>query len=285
MYEDVRISTAVLVVLLVESLFSIALPIAALVVWKSKYKLTFRPFLMGIAAFFIFALVGQQALHFLVLDLNPAVGAFFEANPWLNALYVGLAAGFFEETARLMMFRKTLQHETERENAVLYGIGHGGIECIIALGFTVIANFFIAVSLNMGNIAELLSSMTAEEAQEMIKTVEAINNIPISSVILSVVERLYMFALQIALSVLTFAAARQKKLWLYPVSIAAHAVVELLSALYRTNVCNMWVTEIIILLYVAALCVFAVRIYRTLPSLTPVKVDNFGRPVAKKPHA
>lgn len=279
MYADVKISTAVLVVLGIESLFSIALPVGALLVWKSKYRLSFRAFLMGIAAFFVFALVGQQALHFVVLDLNPAVGAFFEAHPWLNALYVGLAAGFFEETARLMMFKKTLQNETERENAVLYGIGHGGIECVIALGFTVIANFFIALALNMGNLAEMLSAMSAEEAANMIETVEMINDIPVSSVIFSIVERLCMFVLQIELSVLVFAAIRRNKLWLYPVCIAAHAGVELISTLYRTELCSIWVTEIVIVLYVALLAIPAVGVYRTLDSLKPQKVDQFGRPV------
>ncbi len=282
MYEDVRISTAVLIVLLVESLFCVALPVAALVAWKSKYRLKFRPFLFGVAAFFVFALVGQQALHFVVLDLNPAVGAFFEANPWLNGLYVGLAAGFFEETARLMMFKKTLQNETERENAVLYGIGHGGIECIIALGFTAFANFFFAIALNMGNMAELLSTMSAEDAQGMIETVKAINDIPATSVVFSMVERLCMFVLQIELSVLVFAAVRKNKLWIYPLSIAAHAMIELISTLYRAEVCGMWVTEILIILYVAVLMIPTVRVYRTLDSLNPAKVDNFGRPVKKK---
>ncbi|MBO5253574.1 MAG: YhfC family intramembrane metalloprotease [Clostridia bacterium] len=282
MYADAKISTAVLIVLLLQGLFSVALPVGALIFWKSKYRLNFRPFLMGIASFFIFALVGQQALHFVVLDLNPAVGAFFEANPWLNALYVGLAAGFFEETARLMMFKKTLQQETERENAVLYGIGHGGVECIVALGLTVFANFFIALALNMGNMAEVMETMSPEEAAGMLETVKLINDIPMDSVIFSVIERICMFMLQLELSVLVFAAVRQNKLWLYPVSIAAHAAVELLSTLYRTEVFGMWLTEVLIILYVALLMIPVVRIYRTLDSLKPKKVDKFGRPVTKK---
>lgn len=282
MYEDVRISTAVLVVLLVESLFCVALPLAALITWKSKYRLKFRPFLFGVAAFFVFALVGQQALHFVVLDLNPAVGAFFETHPWLNGIYVGLAAGFFEETARLMMFKKTLQNETERENAVLYGIGHGGVECIVALGFTVFANFFFAIALNSGSTAELLSTMTAEDAQGLIETVKEMNNIPVTSVVFSLLERLCMFVLQIELSVIIFAAVRKNKLWMYPAAIAAHAMIELISTLYHAGVCGMWVTEILIVLYVALLMIPTVRVYRTLDSLNPAKVDNFGRPIKKK---
>ena len=270
MYEDVRISTAVLVVLLVESLFCVALPLAALITWKSKYRLKFRPFLFGVAAFFVFALVGQQALHFVVLDLNPAVGAFFETHPWLNGIYVGLAAGFFEETARLMMFKKTLQNETERENAVLYGIGHGGVECIVA------------IALNSGSTAELLSTMTAEDAQGLIETVKEMNNIPVTSVVFSLLERLCMFVLQIELSVIVFAAVRKNKLWIYPAAIAAHAMIELISTLYHAGVCGMWFTEILIVLYVALLMIPTVRIYRTLDSLNPTKVDNFGRPIKKK---
>lgn len=281
MYE-LTISAAVIAVLIAEGLFSLALPIVTLVIWKKKYDLPKRPFVMGIAAFFIFGVVGQQLLHLLVLDMNPVIGNYIESQPWLNALYVGFAAGLFEETARLMMFRTALKDETSRESAVAYGIGHAGVECIVALGLTVMSNLIIAYIMNSGNLADSIAAMSPEELAVMQETVNMTNDISVSGVILVVLERICMFVLQIELSIVVFAAYKNEKMWLYPVAIAAHAMVELIPTLYHTNMLPLWPTEILLVAYVALLMLPVSKIYKSLQSIVPVATDNFGRPVDKK---
>ena len=282
MDANFMISARVIIMLIVQAVFSVVPLIAAWIFWKKKHGTVKRPFLMGIVAFFVFAVIGQQALHALVLDLNSTLGAYIEARPWLNALYVGLAAGIFEETARLLMFRTALREEKDREYAVAYGIGHGGTECIVALGLSVLSNLMMAATLNSGTLAEVIAEMSAEELATLSETVNMINGVSVSSVLVVMLERVCMFALQISLSVFIFTALHQKKMWLYPVAILVHAGVELVPALYQAGYAQIWLVEVLLILYVAAVAIPAVRMYRTLPSGDAVEVDQFGRPIKKK---
>lgn len=279
---DMTISGRVIAALVIQFVFSLALPITALIVWKNKYGLKLRPFMMGFVAFLAFALLGQQALHLLVLDMNPALGAFVESRPWLNALYVGLAAGIFEETARLLMFKTALRDDPERENAVAYAIGHGGFECIVALGLMAISNLFMCFALNSGSLAETIGSMSEAEKQTLMGTIEMINSANIGSALLTMLERVCMLVLHAALSVFVFAALHKKKMWLYPAAILVHAGVEMVSALYQAGYVQLWQVEILLVLYVLVAAIPALRMYRTLPSLKKEQLDQFGRPVKAK---
>ena len=279
---DMTISGKVVAALVIQLVFSIAMPITVLVVWKVKYGLKLRSFLMGFVAFLVFALLGQQALHMLVLDMNPVLGGFISSRPWLNALYVGLTAGLFEETARLLMFKTALREDPEREHAVAYAIGHGGFECIVALGLMAISNLVICFALNSGNLAETISSMTEEEKQALLQTVGMINSADMAAVLLTILERVCMMVLHMALSVFLFTALRKKQMWLYPVAILAHAGVEMVSALHKAGFASLWLTEVVLVLYVLAVSFPALRMYRRLPSVKVEKVDQFGRPVTKK---
>ena len=279
---DMMISGKVVAALVIQLVFSIAMPITVLVVWKIKHGLKLRSFLMGFVAFLVFALLGQQALHMLVLDMNPALGGFIESRPWLNALYVGLTAGLFEETARLLMFKTALRDDPEREHAVAYAIGHGGFECIVALGLMAISNLLVTFALNSGNLTETIASMPAEEKQALMATVEMINGADLVAALLTMLERVCMLVLHIALSVLLFTALHKKKMWLFPVAILAHAGVEMVSALHEAGFASLWLTEVVLVLYVLVVSLPALRMYRRLPSVKVEQVDQFGRPVQKK---
>ncbi len=48
-------------------------------------------------------------------------------NPFLYAIYGGLAAGIFEEFGRFFcMITVMKRFMYQRENSIIYGIGHGG---------------------------------------------------------------------------------------------------------------------------------------------------------------
>ena len=148
MPETIVISNSVFIVLSLELLFSLALPIAAIVVWKKKADVSLRPCVLGAVAFFVFAVVLEQIIHFLVLGLNGTVSDFILSRPWLYAVYGGFMAGFIEESARFLVFKTMMRDNVGRENAVSYGLGHGGLECFSVLGMTMISNLMLAVMFN-----------------------------------------------------------------------------------------------------------------------------------------
>lgn len=63
-------------------------------------------------------------------------------------MYGGLSAGILEETARFLVYRTMLKDSVGRENAVTFGIGFGGLECIMVLGLTVLSTLIMSISFN-----------------------------------------------------------------------------------------------------------------------------------------
>ena len=72
-------------------------------------------------------------------------------NLWLYALYGGLAAGLFEETGRYLTMRFLMKGKWTRENALMYGAGHGGLEAVLILGMASVNNLLYSVMINTGS--------------------------------------------------------------------------------------------------------------------------------------
>ena len=72
-------------------------------------------------------------------------------------------AALFEETGRYIAFRIFLKNHTERETAVSYGLGHGGIECIIVLGLGHLQNYTYCQLINNGQMDKLIDKMAGND--------------------------------------------------------------------------------------------------------------------------
>jgi uncharacterized membrane protein YhfC len=127
-----------IICMFISVLLSVGLPIFLLVFWRKRTKARLLPALIGALTFIIFALVLEQLLHSVVL-VQPLI----MTNTALYVLYAGLAAGVFEETGRLVALRLVLRKYPEREAAVSYGIGHGGIEAILIVGINMLVNLVL----------------------------------------------------------------------------------------------------------------------------------------------
>lgn len=220
----------------VSALLSFGAPIALFLVWRKKYQLKLAPLLFGAAAFIVFAMVLEQLLHMVVLHPNADGSiALAQSNPLLYMLYGIFAAGIFEETARFLSFKILKRKFSGIGTGLSYGIGHGGIEAIMLVGLTMIGSILLSISINSGNTALIASDpaiMDQIEAQ-----VEAIAGIEPMLFLISGIERIIAIAVHISLSMLMWRAASAKgKLWLYPVSIVLHAIVNIAPVMYQTNI-------------------------------------------------
>lgn len=82
------ISVSIIITFAAELLFSLALPILALVIWKKKEGTELRPAWIGAAAYFVFGMVLEQLINAAVLGTgSSAVSAFLLGHPWLYAVY------------------------------------------------------------------------------------------------------------------------------------------------------------------------------------------------------
>ena len=79
------------------------------------------------------AMLLEQLLHVLVIQL---CGLKAQSRPWLYYVYAALAAAVFEETGRLIAMKFWMKKWLDFPNALMYGIGHGGVEAILLGGFS-----------------------------------------------------------------------------------------------------------------------------------------------------
>ena len=263
---------------------SLALPILALVIWKKKEGTELRPAWIGAAAYFVFGMVLEQLINAAVLGTgSSAVSTFLLGHPWLYAVYGGLSAGILEETARFLVYRTMLKDSVGRENAVTFGIGFGGLECIMVLGLTVLSTLMMSISFNNMGAEAFAAQYANSEYQIVLETIAEINAISPLAGVMNCVERAAVFALQIELSVLMFGVVRSQKFWLYPVSILLHSVVGFLAALYQTNVLtSVYLLEVLLVVYAVAVFFLARKVYCELPMEKPRELDHFGRVIKRK---
>lgn len=185
-------------------------------------------------------------------------------------------AGIFEETGRYIAFKVFLKKYDYRENAIAYGFGHGGIECIIVLGFTMVQNFMYAQLINAGQAEEMYASITDENSVATLKEfLESIVNITVADCVWAGVERISAIILQVSLSILVFQAVRlNEKRYLFIVAIALHTIIDVFAVLYQQGIASVAVTEIIIMVYAIAVALFARRIYADMPTIRIKKTVN-----------
>ena len=234
----------------VSAAISIGLPIVLFLFLRKKYGLKIVPCLVGCAAFIVFALVLEQLLHMAVL--RPASDgniALRETNPLLYCLYGIFAAGIFEETARLLSFNILKKKYGDFATGLSYGIGHGGIESIILAGVSLLSSIVFSIMINSGNTAIADGSPAIQKQFESLIGSESI------LFLFSGIERILAISVHISLSIIVWHAVMRKgKLWLYPVAISLHALVNLSAVLYQVGI----ITSVAIVEALVAACAIIV---------------------------
>ena len=219
--------------LLTVVVYSIALPAGLAIWWKRKTGETLWCFLAGACCFLLFAMVLEQILHTAVLLGSSAVSRAIQASPALTIVYAALAAGVFEETGRMFGFRVLLRNHREKECAVAYGIGHGGMEVILVLGISYLVYLLASCGIPLGE----------GEAAETI--LQAASSIRFSTAGIAMFERISAMMAHIGLSMMVFVAARRKgMLWLYPAAVLLHALLDVPAAFFQLGILrSLWVVE------------------------------------------
>ncbi|MDD3252132.1 MAG: YhfC family glutamic-type intramembrane protease [Lachnospiraceae bacterium] len=210
------------------------LPTALCVVLYRKLKASLPAFFLGCATFFLFALVLEQLLHTLVIFKLGPVSEALKNNIWLYALYGGLAAGVFEETGRYLAMRFFLKKNLTKENALMYGAGHGGMEAILILGIPSINNLVSSILLNSGGFVSALAEDA--NAQQVMESLMPLGTLPAWQFFLGGAERIIAVALHLALSLLVYRAVKEPaKKGFFVLAILLHAAVDAMVVLIANH--------------------------------------------------
>ncbi len=215
------VTTASVLALCTSIIVAIGLPVMLLVCWHRKTNASYVDALVGALIYFVFAMVLEQLLHSAVLKTS------IVKKPWAFVLYGSFAAGIFEETGRYVGFRFLLKKKRGKEDAIMYGIGHGGVESILLVGVSLVVSLLAVL---LGNAGKTQNRMFLQAAQAIAQT-------PVSLLLASGFERAVALCLHISLSVLVFfSVKRQGRLWMFPLAIVFHAATNSLTFLYRYRI-------------------------------------------------
>lgn len=260
-YAYEPISTFAIVGMCFSGLISVTVPIVLLIYWKTKTGAKISTFFTGCATFVLFALILEQILHTIVLN---STGNAITENVWIYGLYGGLCAGVFEEVGRLLAMKFILKKRLNKENAIMYGLGHGGIEAIMICSLTMLSNIALSVTINAGGLEEIL--MTIPDAtlrQTAYEQYTALWTTAAGMFYASGIERMLAMGLHICLSYLVYLAVSKNNMKLFFLSIGIHALVDAVTVWLNGNGCPIWVIELILAIMVAVFAYFVVKHYKT----------------------
>ncbi len=263
---DIVFSAESIVSLAIMAVLGIGIPVAAALVWRfALHKGTIKATLIGAGMFFLFAIVLERLLHMLVIPL-------ILNEPVLYVIYGALAAGLFEETARFLSFRFFLKKNRSAENAVSYGLGHGGCEMLLLMGIIGVNALAMIAIVNSTGASEFSNAMASEvdayTSVSITSQLSAYSQTTLAGALIGVFERIVAVALHVSLSVLVMEAVMVKgRIWLYPAAIVIHALMDIPAVLYQIGAINILLCEIIMTAFTAVWVVVAVKRYRFLKTM------------------
>lgn len=257
------------------------LPLVCVFVWKKHCgkAVSFRPLFIGAAGFLVSARVLELGVHMVCIVQDNPVSRFINGNTLVYMLYGALMAGIFEECGRYVIIKFLMKKNKTRENMVMYGIGHGGVEVWAITLASILSFLSIAAVLARGGIEAALPvlGITGEVPEELAGSVAAVvssvANYSAAGAVLTILERVGAMAAHISFTIIVaYGVLKQKKQYL-PLAVLAHALVDALPALYQRGVVSMAVSELWLFAWAAVLAVWAVKLYRDMGTKAPAQAD------------
>ena len=265
-FENIGVGKSSIPSLAITVVCMIAIPVVFLVFWRRNHKgqTNFSYLIAGALGFIVSARVLELGVHYLCILADNPVSRFINGNTAAYVLYGTLMAGLFEECGRYIILKFIMKKNRTRENAVMYGIGHGGIEILTVLLPAMITYLLIAVLFSSGKVEAALSTLKVSEttAAAALPTVRAATSFNFALMAMNVFERLFAMLLHIGLTVIVFYGVVNSKAIFLPSAILLHMLMDTFPALYQRGVVPLWSVEIWAALWTAIIVFIAVRLYR-----------------------
>ena len=267
-FENIVIGKNSIPSLIITVILMIAIPVISFIYWRKRHKQQTKIswLLAGAVGFLVSARVLELGVHYFCVVADNPVSRFINGNTWAFVLYGIMMAGVFEECGRHIILKYILKKNRTRENAVLYGIGHGGIEILAVLLPTMILYLVIAILFSQGNVEEAMKQLkiTEETAAAALPSVQAAAAFDYGMMAMNVVERLFAMSLHIGLTVIVYYGVISEKKGFLPLAILLHMLMDTFPALYQRGVVPLWTVEVWGAFWAAVTGFIAVRLYQKM---------------------
>ncbi len=267
-FEEIVIGRNSIPSLILTVVLMIAIPVGFFIFWRGRHRERTKIgwLLAGAAGFLVSARVLELGLHYLCTVADNPVSRFINGNTAAFVLYGTAAAGVFEECGRHVILKYILKKDRTRENAVLYGIGHGGIEVLAVILPTMVLYLAAAVLFASGSTEEALRALkiTEETAAAALPSVQAAAAFDFGTAAIHVTERLLTMLIHIGLTVIVFCGVVRAGKGYLPSAILLHMLTDTMPALYQKGAVPLWAAEVWIACWCAVIVFIAVKLWRSM---------------------
>ena len=265
-YEKIVITGSNLFWLILSCILLLILPLLFIIFWKRKCgkKARYKALFIGALGFLISARVLELSIHmFCIVSDNP-VSRFINGHVAVYVLYGIVMAGVFEECGRYIILRYLIKKENTRENAVMYGIGHGGIEVWVISLLSLVTYLVIAVIFSEypAQQAMTLLHITEKSAAAALPAVQTAAAFGISAAASTVLERVLCMFAHISLTVVVFYSIQKQDKKYLLLAVFLHMMLDLIPALSQKVTLNVWLIEGWIVIWTVLLFFLARRLYK-----------------------
>ncbi|MCQ2558999.1 MAG: YhfC family intramembrane metalloprotease, partial [Oscillospiraceae bacterium] len=203
--ESIVIGKSAVPSLVVTVILMIAIPVIFIICWRKLHKQQTKLswLIAGAAGFIVSARVLELGVHMVCIVADNPISRFINGSTVAYVLYGTIMAGVFEECGRYIVLKYIMKKNRTPENAILYGIGHGGIEVFAVILPAMILYLAIAVLFSAGNMESAFSTLNITEvtAAAALPSVQAAAAFSYASMAMNVMERLFAVLIHIGLTV------------------------------------------------------------------------------------
>lgn len=267
-FENIVIGKNCIPALIITIILMTAIPVAFFIYWRLKHKEQTKIswLIAGAAGFIVSARVLELGVHYFCIIADNPVSRFINGHTIAFVMYGIIMAGVFEECGRFIVMKYIMKKNRTRENSVLYGIGHGGIEIIAVLIPGMISSLVIAVTLSNGDMTTALGTLgiTEENAAAALTSVQTVAAFDYGMMAANVIERILAMLLHIGLTVIVYYGITREKKNCLPAAIGLHMLMDLFAALYQRSVVPIWSVEVWAALVTVVVVMIAMKFYRQM---------------------
>ncbi len=264
-FENIVIGKSSITSLIITVILMIAIPVCFFICWRRKHKEQTKVswLIAGAVGFLVSARVLELGVHYFCIVADNPISRFITGNTAAFVLYGIAMAGVFEECGRYVILKYVMKKNRSRENAVLYGIGHGGIEILAVLLPTMITYLAVAVLFSQGDTENALRALniTEETAAAALSSVRAAAIFDYTMMAMNVIERVLAMFLHIGLTVIVYYGIVSGKKTCLPLAILLHMLMDTFPALYQRGLVPLWGVEVWATVCTVVVVSIAVKLY------------------------
>ena len=277
-FENIVIGKNSIPSLIITVILMIAIPVSFFICWRRKHKKQTRIIwlIAGALGFMVSARVLELGVHYFCIIADNPISRFINENTAAFVLYGITMAGVFEECGRYIVLKYIMKKNRTRENAVMYGIGHGGIEILAVILPSMITYLAAAILFSSGNTENALAALkiTEETAAAALPVVQAAAAFDYGMMAINVIERLLAMLLHIGLTVIVYYGVVQSKKAYLLLAIVLHMLMDTFPALSQRSVVPLWTVEVWAALWTAVIVFITAKLYGKMKAASSGEKDH-----------